>query len=187
MMDIHTIFTEHHAVMEAAEQLSPAVNDAIALLHACLAAHHKVLVCGNGGSAAQAQHFAAELVGRFQVDRRALPAIALTADTAALTAIANDYGYARAFARQFEALATPADALLAISTSGHSVNVIEAAKAARESRCRIVAMTGEEGGDLAPLADVALRAPSHVTARVQEVHGVWIHAIAQALEEQIDD
>ncbi|HEU0276451.1 MAG TPA: SIS domain-containing protein [Rhodanobacteraceae bacterium] len=185
-MNIHATFAEHRTVMDAALQLAPSVEEAIALLHACLAAHHKILACGNGGSAAQAQHFAAELVGRFRIDRRALPALALTADTAALTAIANDAGYARVFARQVEALATPGDALLAISTSGQSANVIQAAKVAQAGGCGIVAMTGADGGALASLANVALRAPSRVVARAQEVHGVWIHILAQALEEQAD-
>jgi D-sedoheptulose 7-phosphate isomerase len=152
-------------------------------MQACLASGNRILVCGNGGSAASAQHFAAELICRFRVDRRALPAIALTADTMTITAIANDYGFDRVFARQVEALATPGDVLLAISTSGNSVNVIEAATTARSKRCKVVALTGGDGGGLAPLSDIALKVPSRVVARIQEIHDVWIHAIAQALED----
>jgi D-sedoheptulose 7-phosphate isomerase len=182
-MNISSILAEHNAVMQSAARLSPLLEEAIGIMQACLARGNRILVCGNGGSAASAQHFTAELVCRFRVDRRALPAIALTADTMTLTAIANDYGYDRIFARQVEALAAPGDVLLAISTSGNSANVIEAARTARSARCKVVALTGGDGGALAPLSDIALQAPSRVVARIQEVHDVWIHAIAQALED----
>lgn len=182
-MNIDAVFAEHDAVMRAATTLSPLLEQAIGELHGCLASGHKILACGNGGSAATAQHFVAELVCRFQDDRRALAAVALTADTAVLTAAGNDYGYGRVFARQVEALARPGDVLLAFSTSGRSANVVAAAQAARASGCRIVAFTGVDGGELAPLADIAWRAPSAVVARIQEVHDVCVHAIAQALEE----
>lgn len=184
-MNILSILAEHNAVMDAAAGLAPRLEQAAGVLQSCLASGNRILVCGNGGSAATAQHFAAELVCRFRVDRRALPAIALTADTMILTAVANDYGYARVFARQVEAFAAPGDVLMAISTSGHSANVIAAAEAARQARCKVIALTGEDGGALAPLAEIALRAPSPVVARIQEVHDVWIHAIAQALEEHV--
>lgn len=183
-MTIQSILAEHAAVMQKAEALTPALEQATEMLQACLAAGNRILACGNGGSAASAQHFAAELVCRFRANRRALPAVALTADTMTLTAIANDYGYDRVFARQVEALATPGDALLALSTSGNSANVIEAAQAARAVSCTVVALTGADGGALAPLANVALRAPSRVVARIQEVHDVWIHALAEAIEER---
>lgn len=184
-MNIESILAEHNAVMQAAAPLAPLVEQATGLMQACLASGNRVLVCGNGGSAASAQHFVAELVCRFRVDRRALPAIALTADTMTVTAIANDYGYDRVFARQVEALATPGDVLLAISTSGNSANVIEAANTARSAHCKVVALTGGDGGALASLSDIALLAPSRAVARIQEVHDVWIHAIAQALEDHV--
>lgn len=184
-MNILSIIDEHNAVMRDAAGLSPLLEEATSAMQTCLASGHKILVCGNGGSAASAQHFTAELVCRFRVDRRALPAIALTSDSMALTAIANDYGYARVFARQVEAFGTPGDVLLAISTSGNSPNIIAAAETARSVACKVVALTGGDGGALAPMADLALRVPSRVVARIQEVHDVWIHALAQALEENL--
>jgi D-sedoheptulose 7-phosphate isomerase len=131
---------------------------------------HKVLLCGNGGSASDAQHIAAEFVGRFEGERRALPAIALTTDTSALTALANDYGYARIFARQVEALATEGDLLICISTSGNSDNVLAAAMAARDRGCRTIGLTGAQGKRLASLCDVTVLVPSTRTARIQEAH-----------------
>lgn len=185
-MTIRRIFTEHAAVMDAAaELLPPMLADVIRTLQECLAADRKILACGNGGSAAAAQHLVAELVCRFRDDRRALPAVALTADTITLTAIGNDYGYGRIFARQVEAIGVPGDTLVAISTSGNSVNVIAAAKVARVNGCKVIALTGMDGGELAPHADIVIRAPSRIVARVQEVHDVCIHAIAEALEENL--
>lgn len=183
-MTIQKIFAEHAATMhEAAERLPPVLEDVIKALQECLTRERKVLACGNGGSAAAAQHLVAELVCRFRDDRRALAGVALTADTMTLTAIGNDYGYHRIFARQVEAIAVPGDALVAISTSGNSANVIEAAKAARLAGCKVIALTGMDGGELASVADITVRAPSLVVARIQEVHDVCIHAIAEALEE----
>lgn len=183
-MTIQKSFEEHTAIMHvAAERLPPVLEEAIKALLESLDNGKKILACGNGGSAAAAQHLVAELVCRFRDDRRALAGIALTADTMTLTAIANDYGYDRIFARQVEAIAVPGDALVAISTSGNSGNVIEAAKAARLAGCKVIALTGAHGGDLASFADIAVRAPSSVVARIQEVHDVCIHAIAEALEE----
>lgn len=185
-MTIQHIFEEHAAVMQkAAETLQPDLTRIIELLQRCLANRHKVLACGNGGSAASAQHLVAELVCRFRVDRHALAGVALTADTMTLTAIGNDYGYERIFVRQVEALAAPGDVLVAISTSGHSPNVIAAAKTMREIGGSVIALTGEGGGELADHADLVLRAPSRVVARIQEVHDVCIHAIAEALEENV--
>lgn len=185
-MNILSIFEEHNAVMLEAARLSPLLEEGIGVLQACLASGHKILVCGNGGSAASAQHFAAELVCRFRADRRALAAVALTSDTMALTAIGNDYGYDRVFARQVEAIAAPGDVLVALSTSGNSQNVLVAVETARSLGCKIIALTGMNGGALAPLADLSLKAPSPVVARIQEVHDVWIHVLAQALEEHVD-
>ena len=133
---------------------------------------HALLICGNGGSAADAQHLATEFVSALTLDHRrpAMRAIALTTDTSALTAIANDYGADRMFARQVEAIGAPGDALLAISTSGNSPNVLEAARAARSGSIGVIALTGESGGKLAPLADIAIRVPSTVTSHIQECH-----------------
>lgn len=144
----------------------------------------KVLVCGNGGSAASAQHFAAELVGRYRVDRPPIAAVALTADAVTLTAVANDSDFSRVFARQVEALARPGDVLVALSTSGRSPNVVAAAVAARALGCAVVALTGRaEGAPLAAHADAVIAVPSAVVARVQEVHALALHCLAGALEE----
>jgi phosphoheptose isomerase len=145
----------------------------------------KVLACGNGGSAAEAQHFATELVGRFKVPgRRGLPALALCADSAVLTAWSNDASYDDAFARQVEALGRPGDVLLGISTSGNSRNVVHAFERARENGLRTVALLGGSGGALRTLADVALVVPSTDTQRIQETHAVVVHLLCELIEEQ---
>jgi D-sedoheptulose 7-phosphate isomerase len=182
-MTIHETFADHSAVTaRAALELPPVLERIVAAMHECLRAGGKVLACGNGGSAADAQHLAAELVGRFREERRALPAIALTADTATLTALGNDYGFERIFSRQVEALARSGDVLLAISTSGNSPNVVRAAQAARALGCTVVALTGARGGELAGQTDLIVRAPSNTVARIQEVHSLCIHVICEALD-----
>ncbi len=182
-MAIHDTFAEHAAVASrAAQELPPVLERIVAAAHSCLRAGGKILACGNGGSATDAQHLVAELVGRFAGERRALAAVALSADTAILTALANDYGYERVFARQLEALARPHDLLFAISTSGNSPNVVLGAQRARELGCTVVAFTGAGGGQLAAHADLLLRAPSTVVARIQEMHTLCIHAIVAALD-----
>jgi len=147
-------------------------------------AGNKVLLCGNGGSAADAQHIAAEFVGRYETERRALPAISLTTDTSALTALANDYDFERIFARQVDALATKGDCLIAISTSGNSRNVISAVMQARALGCRVVGMPGPRGKKLASLCDACIMIPSDRTARIQEAHitvaHIWCEIIDQA-------
>jgi D-sedoheptulose 7-phosphate isomerase len=185
-VSIQEVFAEHAAVAaRSAQELPPVIEHIVTAVHDCLRGGHKVLACGNGGSAAQAQHLIAELVGRFQGERRALAGIALTADTALLTSLGNDYGYERIFARQIEALARPGDLLFAISTSGNSANVVRAAQAARERGCRVVALSGARGGLLAGHADLVLLAPSGVVARIQEVHLLCVHAIADSVERLI--
>jgi D-sedoheptulose 7-phosphate isomerase len=185
-MGIAEIFADHAAVTARAAQELPAVLGRIsAALHECLHAGGKVLACGNGGSASDAQHLVAELVGRFRDERRALAAVTLTADAATLTALGNDYGFERVFARQVEALARRGDVLIAISTSGNSPNVLQAAQAARSLGCTVVALTGAGGGRLAQHADLLLKAPSSTVARIQEVHSLCIHVICEALDELI--
>ncbi len=171
----------------ASKELAPSLHELIELVVSCFRSGNKVMVCGNGGSAADAQHLAAELVCRFAFNRRALPALALTTDTSALTAIANDLGFDQVFSRQVEAVAVEGDVLVAISTSGRSPNVLEAARAARSAGCRVVAMTGSAGGNLAGLADVVIAAPSRNVARIQEVHGVVVHILAEAAEAALCD
>jgi phosphoheptose isomerase len=184
-MSISNIFAEHAKVTaRAAEELPEVLERVVKAVDDCLSGGHKIFACGNGGSAADAQHLVAELIGRFLHERRALPAIALTADAATLTAISNDYGYERVFARQLEGLAQRGDLLFAISTSGNSPTVLEAARTALDLGCVVVAMTGERDSRLAAQATAGLliRAPSTVTARIQEVHSLCIHAIADSLD-----
>jgi D-sedoheptulose 7-phosphate isomerase len=140
------------------------------LICEALGAGNKILLCGNGGSAADAQHIAAELVGRYEQQRRAFPAVSLTTDTSALTALSNDYGYQEVFARQVEALATAGDVLIAISTSGKSPNVVKAAEKARAIGCKVIGLTGCSGEPLTSYCDLAVVVPSERTSRVQEAH-----------------
>jgi D-sedoheptulose 7-phosphate isomerase len=150
-----------------------------------LASGRKILVFGNGGSAAQAQHLASELVNKFSRPRRALPAIALTADTSALTSIANDSSFDLVFSRQVEALGDEGDIALALSTSGASKNIVQALQAARKKKMVTVALTGEGGGKLGPFADILLDVSSRTTPRIQEAHLVLLHLIAQELDERL--
>ena len=171
--------------LAAAESMAPHIARAAGLMTDCLLANGKILACGNGGSAADAQHFAAEMVGRFERERPELPAISLSTDTSILTAIANDYDYAQVFAKQVRALGETGDVLLAISTSGNSANVVAAADAAHERGMRIVALTGKGGGRIGELVsadDVHLCVPHDVTARIQEVHLLTIHCICDAID-----
>ncbi len=146
---------------------------------------HKVLVFGNGGSAAEAQHLAAELVNKFSRPRRPLPAVALTTDTSALTSIANDSSFDLVFSRQVEALGNEGDVALALSTSGTSPNILEALTAAKKKGLVTIALTGEGGGKLGPLADFLLDVPSRNTPRIQELHLIVLHLIAQELDDRI--
>lgn len=161
------------------------IERAGALLRDTLKQGNKVLICGNGGSAADAQHIAAELVGRYEQQRRAWPAIALTTDTSALTAISNDYGFEEVFARQVEALAIADDVLLALSTSGTSANVLKAIKKARELGCKTIALTGAGGERLASRCDLAVVVPAARTARVQECHITIGHLWCELIEAEL--
>jgi len=149
-----------------------------------LEAGHKILLCGNGGSAADAQHIAAELTGRYKIERKGLPAIALTTDTSALTAIGNDYGYEYVFARQVEALAQQGDLLIAISTSGNSQNVLYALQKAKEMGCRTVGLSGKGGGKMSDLCDINIVVPSDDTARIQEMHIMIGHILCQLIDNE---
>jgi phosphoheptose isomerase len=182
-LTVKRAFLQHLRVARSAAAAMPGqLIEAVDLAYRCLAAGHKIMACGNGGSASDAQHFVAELVGRYCEERSARAAIALTTDGSTLTALANDYGYERVFARQVEALGRAGDILVAISTSGRSRNVIEAARAARARGCSVIGFTGETGGELAELCDIVLSAPSTVVARIQEMHGLYIHALVEALD-----
>lgn len=168
-----------------AQQCAKEIDAVAALLVRTLRAGRSVYVLGNGGSAADAQHFAAELEGRFARNRRALPAQALTTNASSITAVGNDLGFSRVFARQVEAHARRGDVVVAISTSGRSPNVLEAAKAARRRGAKVVAFTGRKGERLRKLADLSLSAPSDDTARIQECHGAAIHILCEAVEEAL--
>lgn len=146
---------------------------------------NKILICGNGGSAADAQHFAAELTGRYKTERRGLPGIALTTDTSALTAIGNDYGYDRVFDRQVEALASTGDLLIGISTSGNSTNVINALNLAKQMNCKTIGLTGRDGGKMNSLCDINIVVPSNDTPRIQEMHILFIHIICQIIDNEL--
>ena len=158
------------------------VAAATALAKEALSRGNKVLFCGNGGSAADAQHLAAELMGRFLFDRRPMPAVALTVDTSALTAIGNDYGYEHVFSRQLRGIAQPGDILVAISTSGNSPNVIHAIEAARDLGLKSVGLTGADGGRMKPLCDICIVVPSDRTNHIQEMHIAVGHAMCQEIE-----
>ena len=183
-------FAEAHLEVahEVLTSLRPTIEAAAAKMVDCLKHGGKILACGNGGSAADAQHFAAELVNRFQRERQPYAAIALTTDTSVLTAIANDYDYTQIFSKQVEALGRPGDVLLAISTSGNAANVCRAAQTARAAGLWCVALSGGQGGQLALLVDQSLCvASSMVTARIQEGHSMIVHALCQLIEEQLAD
>lgn len=168
--------------MAADAALCAAAAQATEISIAALRAGRKLLFCGNGGSAADAQHWAGELVSRFHYDRPGLPAIALTTDSSILTAIGNDYGYDRVFARQVEALGVAGDVLVAISTSGNSPNVVAAIEAARAQGLATIGFTGQGGGRMAALCDVCIRIPSTSTPRIQEGHEVLGHALCALIE-----
>ena len=165
--------------------LAAPIAGAVEVMVGSLVGNGKILACGNGGSAADAQHFAAELVGRFEMERQGLAAIALTTDTSILTADSNDYGFKAIFERQVRALGQPGDVLLAISTSGNSPNVIEAIQAAQDNDLRVVALTGKGGGQIGEMlrdSDIHLCVPSDRTARIQEVHLLTLHCLCDGID-----
>jgi len=171
--------------LAAMEALAAPIAQAVESMTASLLAGGKIMACGNGGSAADSQHFAAELLNRFEKERPPLAAVALTTDTSTLTSIANDYSYDLVFAKQVRALGQPNDVLLAISTSGNSPNVVEAIRAAHEREVRVVALTGKGGGAIGPLlaeTDVHICVPSDRTSRIQEVHLLALHCLCDGID-----
>lgn len=171
-----------HKVM-GSKRLLKAVEEAAGMISLTLASGGKVMFCGNGGSAADAQHWAAEIVGRFQKERPGMAALALTTDSSILTAIGNDYGYDRIFSRQVEGLGREGDVLVGISTSGNSGNVVEAIAKARKKGIRVIGFTAKGGGKMADLCDVLLDVPSTNTARTQEIHEILGHIICELVED----
>lgn len=186
---IHEIQAQLQAqrtLMEAiARDMSPQIAALASLLVDGLKSGNKILVMGNGGSAADSQHFVAEIVGRFKLERRALPAIALSTDTSILTAIGNDYGFDAIFSRQVEAHAVAGDVVVGISTSGNSPNVLKALQLARERGCRTVGLLGRDGGSIKAVCDLALVMPSSDTPRIQEGHITIIHIVCDLLEKAL--
>jgi D-sedoheptulose 7-phosphate isomerase len=171
--------------LQARDALAQPIADAAQALVMCLMNDGKILVCGNGGSAADAQHFAAELINRFEIERPALAAIALTTDSSVLTSIANDYDYSQIFSRQVRGLGMADDMLIAISTSGNSLNVVEAVHAAHERDMRVIALTGREGGTMGEMLeanDFHLCVHAESTARIQEVHLLILHCLCDAID-----
>lgn len=172
----------------AAEILSKPIADAVSAVVGCITAGGKVLACGNGGSASDAQHFAAEFVGRFERERPGLAAIALNTDTSILTAVGNDYDFNSIFSKQVQALGSPGDVLLAITTSGNSANVLAAVTAAHDKDITVIALTGRNGGEMRKLlteTDVHICVPHERTARIQEVHILVIHCLCDAVDLQL--
>jgi D-sedoheptulose 7-phosphate isomerase len=182
---IKKIWAEHLEVAKALPQLADAVSSAVEMIYSSLAAGGQLLIGGNGGSAADAQHLAAELTGRFLRERQPFRALALHVNTSSLTAIGNDYGYEFVFARELSAHARPGDVFLAITTSGNSLNILRAIEAARRSKVTVIGMTGESGGMMQSACDLCLCIPSKSTARIQEMHITIGHAICELLEERL--
>ena len=182
---IEARFLEHekliHRVM-GSKRLLRSLEDAAGLMKMTLASGNKIMFCGNGGSAADAQHWAAEIVGRFQREREGMAGLALTTDATVLTAVGNDYGYDRVFARQVEGLGREGDLLVAISTSGNSPNVVNAIAAARKKHIRVLGFTARTGGKMAELCDILLNVPEDNTARVQEIHELMGHILCELVE-----
>ena len=192
-MDLRAQISRHfkdsaEVKQKAADKLVDTIQQVGDKIVQCMLNNGKILSCGNGGSAADAQHFSAELVNRFEKERPGLPAFALTTDSSTLTAIANDYDYNQIFSKQITALGQPGDVLLAISTSGNSANVLEAINASHEREMIIVALTGKDGGSIARLLkeqDIEIRIPSNRTARIQEVHLLVIHCLCDFIDTQL--
>ena len=189
-MDLISRISQHFSdnvqtTLRAVEELAGPIAVAVEMMVGCLMAEGKILACGNGGSAADSQHFAAELMGRFELERPELAAIALTTDSSILTAVGNDYAFDQIFARQVRGLGKHGDVLLAISTSGNSANVIEAIRSAHDRDMRVVALTGKGGGKINELLgpeDVHICVPADRTARIQEVHLLTLHCLCDGID-----
>jgi D-sedoheptulose 7-phosphate isomerase len=178
-------FAEHTRVFDGIAALAPAIENGAGRAAACIERGGKIMFCGNGGSAGDAQHLAAELVGRLVRDRRALPGLALSTDSSALTCIANDFGYDEVFARQVEGLARAGDVLVAISTSGNSPNIVRAVQASRQLGVYVIGFLGRDGGALRSLVDLPIIVASHETARIQEAHIFLGHVMCAYIEQRL--
>ncbi len=183
---IQAEFEAHKKTIDATlKKLIPDVENASLIFIETLKKGNKILLCGNGGSASDAQHIAAELTGRYKRERRGLPGIALTTDTSALTAISNDYGYDHVFDRQVEALASKGDLLVGISTSGNSQNILNALRIAKELGCLTLGLSGKDGGEMNKICDLNIIIPSYDTPRIQEMHILIGHTLCQAVDDAV--
>lgn len=181
---IEELSDHQQLIQKVIASLSGEIETACGMIVSALKGGHKVLIAGNGGSAADAQHIAAELSGRFVKERRALPGIALTTDSSALTSIANDYGYQYVFSRQVEALAQPGDLFIGISTSGNSEGILKAFDSARKLQCKTLGLSGRNGGKMNGICDLNIIVPSDVTARIQEMHILIGHILCKAVDNE---
>jgi len=189
-LNIETIFQASASSISENKHLSPIIQEAAKRLFDCFNSQSKVLICGNGGSAADAQHFSSELLNRYDRDRKELPGISLCTDGSTLTSIGNDFSYDEVFAKQIRALANPKDIVFMITTSGNSKNLISALNAAHEKGASCIVLNGKDGGKIAPLldkADIEIRVKGNITARIQEVHGLIIHCICEFIDHLILD
>ena len=184
--NLNQAINESVRMLESLKNLEPQVSRAADLIWECLRTGNKLLLCGNGGSATDASHFATELVVRFTKDRRALPAICLASDSGILTAAGNDYGFDEIFARQVAAFGVPGDALICLTTSGKSKNVTRALQEAKARRLKTIAFLGRDGGSTIGLADIDLLVKQDSTARIQEAHKLVIHVLCEIIEAQLD-
>lgn len=180
-----TSLADHRRCVDSLEQQAALLGSIADVTYRALVGGHRLYIAGNGGSAADAQHIAAELIGRFRRERKALPAVALTTDTSVLTAITNDYGYESTFARQVRGLVQVGDVVWLLSTSGSSLNVLAAAEAAREIGATIIGFTGEDGGRLLPMCDYCLTVPHTASDRIQEIHGIAYHILCDKIEQMV--
>jgi D-sedoheptulose 7-phosphate isomerase len=182
-MVIEELYDHQNIIQKVIDSLTGDIETACEMITSTLKNGNKVLIAGNGGSAADAQHIAAELSGRFVKERKALPGIALTTDTSAITSIANDYGYEYVFSRQLEALAQPGDLFIGISTSGNSEGILNAFKSAQKLNCKTLGLSGRNGGKMNGLCDLNIIVPSDVTARIQEMHILIGHIMCKAVDD----
>ena len=182
-MIIEELKDHQQLLQKVIDTLAADIEASCEMITATIKSGHKVLLAGNGGSAADAQHIAAELSGRFVKDRKALPGIALTVDTSALTSIANDYGYEHVFSRQLEAFAQPGDLFIGISTSGNSPGILNAFESAKKLNCKTLGLSGRTGGKMSGLCDLNIIVPSDITARIQEMHILIGHILCKAVDD----
>tara|TARA_B100001105_G_scaffold210118_1_gene174552 strand:+ start:255 stop:860 length:606 start_codon:yes stop_codon:yes gene_type:complete len=185
--DILNIFEKSARVINESKASIKEINSAVNVIVKTIEKGKKIVIFGNGGSAADAQHMAAEFVGRYLIERDSLPAIALTTDTSALTGIGNDYGFEKVFARQCDALVNNGDLVIAISTSGKSPNIIEGIKTSKNKNAKIILLTGKNNNKLKHLTDITIRVPSNETPRIQESHRIIIHIICEFVEKHFQD